>query len=120
MRRNRAKDPIEWAVIARQSAERAGFRPSPYPMAVETFCRGGDVSPIVQVFFQRVTFAETAPEALFGIDVEPFEREWRDRLSRTDLAPEFESPALGLHVANVACLSPRPWSANSPSAQDVA
>src|ERR1700722_6140311 len=100
MRRNRAKEAFAWPALARQSAERGGFRPSPYPMAVETFCRAGDVSPIVQVFFQRVTFAETAPEALLGIDVEPFEREWRDRLSRTDLAPAFESPSFGLHVAN--------------------
>ena len=114
------KEPFEWAALAEQSAERAGFRPLRCPMEGQAFSLGGEVSPSVQIFFRRVTFAEIAPEIFFGVHVEPFELEWRGRLARTGLAPEFESPALGLHVANVAGLRPRPWSAISPSDEDVA
>jgi hypothetical protein len=114
------KEPFEWAALAEQSAERARFRPVRCPMEGQAFSLGGEVSPSVQIFFRRVTFAEIAPEIFFGVHAEPFELEWHERLLRTGLAPELESPALGLHAANVAGLRPRPWSAISPSDEDVA
>jgi len=109
-----------WAALAKASAERAKFEDVRSPLDDQSFSLGGEVSPCLQVSFQRVTFTEVAPEVYFGVYTEEFEREWRDRLLRSALPPKFrDSPPFLLHSANVASLRPRPWSPNSPSDEDV-
>jgi len=117
----RSNDP-EWIALAEQAAKRAGFEAVRYPLVGQAFSLGGEVAPSLQLFFQRVTFTEIAPEAFLGVYVEAFEREWGERLSRTVLPPEFDgdSPPFALHIANVGRLRPRPWVSNSPTEEGVA
>jgi hypothetical protein len=109
-----------WKEIAKKAANEASFKDTPFRIEGQSFKLGGDVSPSVQVFFQRITNTEIAPTVFFGIYVEEFERQWRDRVLRTGLRPETENPTLALHSANIASLRPRPWVASSPSDEDVA
>ena len=109
-----------WKDIAKKAADAANFKNTPYKMEGESFNLGGEVSPSVQVFFQRVTNTEIAPTVFFGVYIEDFERLWHDRLLRAGLRPERENPTFALHSANVASLRPRPWVPNSPSHEDVA
>jgi hypothetical protein len=109
-----------WKEIAKKAADQANFENTPYKMEGESFNDGGDVSPSVQIFFRRITNTEIAPTVFFGVYVEEFERQWRDRLLRAGLRPERENPTFALHSANIASLRLRPWVPYSPSDQDVA
>lgn len=111
---------LPWSGIAEEAAGRAGFTKPPYPLLGQAFYLGGEVSPSVLVGFQRVAPKTVAPEVAVGVYIEPFEREWLDRLLRTDSSPEYEGPAFGLHGANVRALRPRPWCSDPPSAEDIA
>ena len=117
---SRARRGFAWNALARAAAGRAGFHDAPYSLEGDTFTRHGAVSPFVQIFFRRVTNTETSPAAFVGVHVDEFEREWRGRLRRTAVSELGEFPPFALHVANMAVLRPRPWSPNSPSAEDVA
>jgi len=77
------------------------------------------VSPCVQFFIQPVSPSEIAPLVFFGVFVDAFEADWRDRLLQTDLSPDLDDLPFGLHVANIASLMPRPWVPTSPSDEDV-
>jgi hypothetical protein len=88
-------------------------------MVGASFSLGGEIAPSVEIFFQRVSTAEIAPEVFLGIYADRFEDEWRERLKKTGLSAVGGSPALGLHIANVSSLRPRPWSPFLPSAHDV-
>jgi hypothetical protein len=120
MSRSKLKDGFAWKALAKAAAERAGYHDAPYVLEGDTFTRKGAVSPLVQVFFRRVTNRETAPMAFLGVHVDEFEREWCGRLRGTAVSEAGEFPPFALHVANMAELRPRPWSPNSPSGQDVA
>lgn len=120
MRRTDPGKFFAWGALARTAAERAGFQDGPYQLEGNTFNRKGVVSPLVQVFFQRVTNTETAPVAFVGVHVDDFEREWRDRLLRTTVSEVGEFPPFALHAMNIAAFRPRPWSQNLPGDEDIA
>jgi len=101
------------------AARRAGYQRAPYLLEGDTFSREGVISPLVQIFFQRVTNTETAPVAFLGLHVNDFEREWRDRLRRTTVPEANEFPPFALHALNIRALRERPWSPNLPSVQDI-
>jgi len=113
---------FDWTSLVRTSADKAQFHDAPF-LRGQAFSLGGDVAPSVQVFFQPVTNAQTAPIAFLGIYVEEFERSWLDRLRKTassSEAPQEDPPFVTL-ADNVASLRPRPWAPpQSPSGEDVA
>ncbi len=92
----------------------------PFPTAEPAFRLEGEVAPYLEVFFEHVTNTHVAPEALLGIYVEEFERDWCERLQRTSKPLAGERPPFLLLAANVKPLMQRPWSPKSPSPQDVA
>jgi hypothetical protein len=120
MSRSKPKRRFAWQTVARASALRASFQDVRRRIDGEAFTQSSAVSPSVEVFFQRVTGPETAPEAIFGVHVKEFEREWRDRRRQMGLSELDENLPFVLHAANIAALRPRPWSPNPPSDQDVA
>jgi hypothetical protein len=114
-----AKDCFDWAALAERSAEAAGYRRLHFPTAEPAFRLEGEVAPYLEVFFQHVTNTHVAPEALLGIYVEAFERDWCERLQRTSEPLTGERPPFLLLAANVKELMQRPWSPNSPLPPDV-
>src|SRR5947209_643141 len=74
---NSRKGSFDWRSLARTAAERAGYQPAPYQLEGDTFTRGGNVSPTVQIFFQNVTNSDIAPEAFLCVHVEQFEQDRR-------------------------------------------
>ena len=112
----------DWASLVRLSAERAGFNKSTL-LRGQSFSKGGEVSPSLQFFLQRVTNTEVAPIAWLGVYVEEFEREWLDRLRHVTSSPQDldEDPPFCLLADNIERLRPRPWApANTPSSEDAA
>jgi hypothetical protein len=118
-RRKAVKDG-PWIAVAREAASRAQFRPVETPLQGEAFCLPGEVCPSVQVFFQKITRSEIAPDAWLGLYVPEFERDWRERLPSGPLKSLPDEPPLGVLAANIERLRPRPWVAASPTAQGVA
>src|SRR5215469_16023958 len=120
MSRNRSEQPFDWASLAEQAAANAGYARLQFPTAEPAYRLEGEVAPYLEVFFQHVTNIHVAPEALLGIWVEEFEREWCERLQRTSEPLFGERPPFLLLAANVKQLMARPWSSNPPSAEDIA
>jgi hypothetical protein len=120
MSRSSIAERFDWAALAGQAAEAAGCARVPFPTAEPAFRFEGEVAPYLEVGFQHVTNTHVAPEALLGIYVEAFERDWCERLLRTSEPLAGERPPFLLLAANVKQFTERPWSPKSPSPQDVA
>ena len=108
-----------WMALARRAANGAGFEGTRCPLAYSSYSLPSEISPSLQIFFQKITSVEVAPDAFIGVYVEAFELEWSDRLRRTGLSPNFENPPFLLLATNVPSLMRRPWARNSPPDQDA-
>lgn len=111
---------FDWAALAGQAAEAAGYTRVPFPTADLAFRLDGQVAPYLDIVFQPVTDTHLAPEVHLGIYLEEFERDWSERLRRTSEPLAGERPAFLLLIGNVKEFTERPWSSKSPSPQDVA
>ena len=111
---------FDWAALAVQAAEAAGYARVPFPAAALAFRLDGKVAPYVDIFFQHVTNTHIAPEVHLGVYVEEFERDWCERLQRTSEPVAGERPAFLLLINNVKQFIERPWSPRLPSEQDIA
>jgi hypothetical protein len=112
---------FDWTPIVRESAERAGFRPTPTLLRGEAFCLQGEAAPCLQAFFLPITDTKVGPVAWQGIYLPAFERDWWERMTRSRSATEADDAPLLIDVMNVAHLGKRPWvSARRPSANDIA
>jgi hypothetical protein len=120
MSRSSIAECFDWAALARQAAEAAGYTRVPLPPADFAFRFDGQVAPYLDVGFQQVTDTHLAPEVHLGIYIEEFERDWCERLQRTSEPLAGERPPFLLLIANVKEFMDRPWSPKSPSPQDVA